>query len=160
MSDNKLTVLGEGEIPCMIFPMEGYQMLVPTVTVAEMSPIKPLQSVADVPDWLMGLYEWRNLKVPVISFDTLNGSERREVNPFGRIAVLNTTGATDKLSFVGLHTQGIPRMTRVGPDDIKENESAQKRTFELMAVTVGLESFVIPDVTALETACSQLDITY
>ena len=158
MSDNQqVDLVGEDEIPCMLLPMNDYFLLVPTVTVAEMAPVKPLADVPDAPDWLMGMYEWRDMKVPVMSIDTLNGDGRQEINREGRIAVLNNTGVNEKFPFIALHTQGIPRMARVGSKDIEEDTEAPKKSFNLMAVKVGLESFIIPDVSALENVLTEVD---
>ena len=159
MSENEVSVVEEDEIPCMLLPMEGYFLLVPTVTVAEMAPVKPLKVIDGAPDWFLGMYEWRDMKVPVLSLDTLNGGAgKKEVNKAGRIAVLNNTGVNEKVPFIAIPTQGIPRMSRVGPKDIEENKDITKKQFDLMAVKVGLESFVIPDITALEEVYSKLEL--
>ena len=159
MSDNAQLQLGvQSEIPCMLLPMEGYFILVPTVSVAEMAPVLPLKTVENTPDWLMGHYEWRNTLVPVIAFDTLNGEELKPINPNGRIAVLNNTGVNPSVPFIALHTQGIPRMSRVGQDDIEQDDAVTVRPFDLMAVKVGLEDFIIPNVSAMEEVYSELNL--
>ncbi len=153
MSENSIPQLLEGaEVPCMLLPMEGYNLLVPTVSVAEMSSVKPLAEKADSPEWILGYYEWRNTAVPVVSLEGLNGKAVEALNPSGRIAVLNSTGLDDELPFIAIHTQGIPRMARVGDKDITENADAEKREFDLMAVKVGLEELVIPDIDGIQKA--------
>ena len=157
MSENPVALLDE-EIPCMLVPMGDYFLLLPTVTVAEMAPVNPLHEIAETPDWFLGFYDWRNLKVPVLSLDILNGGSKQDINDRGRIAVLNNTGVNNSIPFIALHTQGIPRMARIGPKDIEENTEEAKKPFDLMAVTVGMEPFVIPDVSAMEEVYSQLNL--
>ena len=153
MSDKQLAAIeGEQEIPCMLLPMVGHHLLVPTTSVAEMSAVRLLEEVAEAPDWLLGLYDWRGTKVPVVSEEALNGEGAIELNMQGRIAVLNNTGINPDLPFIAIHTQGIPRMARVADEDISENASAGRRPFDIMSVKVGLEEFYIPDISAIEAS--------
>ncbi|VUD67532.1 hypothetical protein TDB9533_03840 [Thalassocella blandensis] len=160
-TDDQMTNLaGVREVPCMLLPMLDHILLLPNTTVAEMSPMKPLMSLPDTPEWMMGLYEWRNIHVPVVSLESLNKGGRPPMNPQGRIAVLNSTGVSDKVAFIGIHTQGIPRMSRVGEEDIIENTETTKREFDLMAVKVGMEEFFMPDVVRIQAAVADLNLSY
>ncbi|WP_086929596.1 chemotaxis protein CheW [Agarilytica rhodophyticola] len=154
MSENPVatTTTSDKEIPCMLLPMKGHALLVPTTTVAEMSVVKALDDASGAPKWLMGLYSWRGIQVPVISIENLNGLGEAELNPDGRIAILNSAGASQQVPFIGIHTQGIPRMARIAEDDIAENEEGSRRPFDVMAVKVGMEEFYIPDITAIQMA--------
>lgn len=151
MTEEQRAITSMQEIPCMLLPMLDHNLLVPTTSIAEMSSVQPLESVDDSPEWLMGMYNWRGLSVPVISIESINGGQSA-LNPQGRIAVLNNTGVNPSLQFIAIHTQGIPRMARVAEDDIAEDENLDRRPFDAMAVKVGLEEFFIPDITAIEVA--------
>ena len=142
----------------MLLPMAGQSLLVPTVTVAEMAPVNPFQQIDDTPDWFLGFYLWRNNKVPVLHLDLLNEESSHDLNPGGRVAVLNHTGVNPQVPFIAIQSQGIPRMSRVGPKDIKHNEGERKRAYDLMQVNVGMEAFAIPDVSALETKFAELQL--
>lgn len=151
MSDNLLDIdPSVDEIPCLLLPLVDMRLLVPTVTVAEMSPMRPLETVENLPEWIMGFYDWRQIRIPVIGYESINGGPRYPLNPQGRIAVLNNTGVNPKLPFIAIPTQGIPRMARVNEADISENTSDSKRPFDLMQVKVGLEELSIPDISAIE----------
>ena len=141
----------------MILPMIGHSLLLPTNSVAEMSAVTPLRTLENVPEWMLGYYSWRGIEVPVVSIESINGEAKHPLNPQGRIAVLNNTGVDPKLPFVAIHTQGIPRMTRVAENDISEH-AKQRRAFDLMAVKVGLEEFFLPNITAIEAAYLRLDL--
>lgn len=159
MNENPLEVTDSGrDIPCFLLPLMDETLLVPTVTVAEMGSIQPFEIIHNTPDWFLGFYNWRNIRVPVISFETLNGSHSPKLNSRGRVAVLNNTGDSEKLPFLSIITQNIPRMTRVEEKDITENAGDDKRRFDLMSVKVGLEELVIPDIAALEEAVLGLDL--
>jgi len=151
--EDEIEDLKEGEIACMLVPLLDCVLLLPTVTVAEMAAMHPVGSIRNAPPWLLGFYEWRNTRVPVIAYEGINGGQVTPLNPQGRMAVLNNTGVDSRLSFVAIPTQGIPRMVRVHKDDISENTSMERRKYDKMRVRVGMENFVIPDVAGLEQAC-------
>ncbi len=148
----------QGEIPCLLVPLMGATLLIPTVTIAEMAPMQPAESIPDTPDWLIGLYHWRNQAIPLLSYEVLNGAAYAPLNPQGRVAVLNNTGVDPRLPFVALPTQGIPRMAKVAHTEISENPDVPKRPFDLMSVRVGVEELYIPDIAALETAFLKLNL--
>lgn len=153
MSNRSISKIARAqEIPCMLLPMAGHTILVPTTSVAEMASVQPFEEVEDTPDWFMGYYHWRGIKVPVVSLEALNNEGPAVFNMHGRVAVLNNVGENHELPFIAIHTQGIPRMARVGHDDIAENDGTGARQFDLMAVKVGMEELFIPDVAAIERA--------
>lgn len=157
MTNKMLTQNAElTNIPCLLLPLLGTTLVVPNVTVAEMAPMAPVQEVAGTPEWFVGFYHWRNQKVPLLSYEVLNGGTRYPLNPLGRIAVLNNTGLHPNLPFIAVATQGIPRMARIGEEDVVEQEGIERAQFDLMRVKVGVEELVIPDITALEAQCLQV----
>lgn len=151
MTKPSLAITNQSEIPCMLIPMVEHTVLLPNTSVAEMCAVTGLEDVENAPDWLMGMYPWRGTQVPVMSVEALNGGEVT-FNREGRIAVLNNTGQNPELPFIAIHTQGIPRMSRVSEDDISENEGVESREYDVMAVKVGMEEFYMPDVAAIESA--------
>lgn len=141
-----------GEIPCMLLPLTDMSLIVPTVTIAEMSPMRPITEVVNTPPWFLGFYEWRDQKVPVMQFEMLQGgSHRVGINAGGRIAVLNGTGVSKALPFIAVVTQGIPRMARIIEPDISPHEGGTRDRCVVMSVKVGMEEFWIPDIAALES---------
>lgn len=148
------------DIPCMLLPLVGEFLLVPNVTVAEMAPIQPFDIIPNTPDWFLGYYPWRNLRVPIVSYETLNGVSSPKISSRGRVAVLNNTGLIEKdnVGFISILTQDIPRMTRVEEQDIVESEDVEKRPFDLMSVRVGLEELIIPDIAAIERAIDDMNL--
>ncbi len=159
MSENQVAVMSQGgDIPCLLIPLINQTLLVPTVTVAEMAPVQPITKVEGAPDWLYGMYRWRELEIPLIAYEVLNGGEPLPLNTSGRIAVFNNTGVNDGLHFIAIAAQGIPRMARVSESDINEDPDQARGPVDLMAVKVGMEELIIPNVSALETAYIDLGL--
>lgn len=140
------------EVPSLLIPLGGRTLIVPTVSVAEMAPYARVEPEADAPSWFLGYFLWRDQAVPLLSFEDINGEAKPEVQGQSRVAVFNNTGVSDDLPFIGVLTQGIPRLTRVVEEEISTIEDARKKPFELMHVSLAGEVAVIPDVAALEQA--------
>jgi len=139
------------EIPCLMLPLAGRTLLVPTVSIAEMVSYSAPQAVDQAPDWLLGMVEWRNLQVPVLSFEVLNGEANPGTAQRSRLAVFNNTGVSDELPFIALPTQAIPKLIRVSGQDISVSDEGNQ-PFDRMRVDVEDETLTIPDISSLERA--------
>jgi len=140
------------EVASLLIPLQGQSVLLPNVTVAEIVPIAPIQPVEDAPAWYLGNCEWRELIVPLLSFEALNGEAVPSVHGRARFAVLNTTSVDENLPFIAILTQGLPRLARVSEDEISEREDSENRAYDLMHVSWAGEYTLIPDITAIERA--------
>ncbi len=138
------------EVASFLIPVGTGKLLVPAVTVAEIVAYSMPVTEAGSPDWLLGQFRWREQQVPLLSYELLNGQSQPALHGNCRVAVLNTTGTSDELSFIAIPTQGIPHIARVVEEDIQARESVDKANYELMAVSLLGEELVIPDVAALE----------
>lgn len=140
------------EVASLLIPVAGRQLLVPTVTVAEMIPYRNPEPVDGAPSWYLGNIVWREQPVPLLCYEVLNGDPKPGYNSGCRIAVLNNTGVDESLPFMAIPTQGIPRLSRVKPEEISQREDLETKEFDLMAVFHAGESVIIPNVEALERA--------
>lgn len=147
----------ETSLTCLLIPIKAQTLIIPTVSVAEMALVAPIFPDNSGPDWFLGFYSWRNGRVPLVSFEKLNGESVAGINPNGRIAVLNSTGISEDVPFIAIPTQGIPREMEVKQEDILGyNHAAQ--LYEVMHIRVGAEELVIPDVSGIEKAyCTYKD---
>lgn len=138
------------EIASLLIPIVDRQILIPTVTVAEMIPYQTPTRDPSAPEWLLGEILWRDHPTPIISYEVLNGQPLPNYAAGCRIAVLNNTGVSEDLLFFGIATQGIPRLSRVKAEEIHEQENEHLQPYDLMAVVHAGEHVVIPNVEALE----------
>lgn len=138
-------------LECMMIPIKAQTLLVPVVSVAEMAMVAPIFPDNSGPDWFLGYYSWRNGRVPLVSFEKLNGESVAGINPNGRITVFNSTGVDDDVPFIAIPTQGIPRNITVSQEDILGFNTAT-HLYEIMHVRVGVEELVIPDITGIQKA--------
>lgn len=138
------------EVASLLVPLHERLILVPNVTVAEIVPVSQVTSVADSPTWYLGNCTWRELTIPLLSYEAMNGDAKPGYNSRSRFAVFNTTGLNDSLPFIAILTQGIPRLARVNEEEISEREDMDRKPFELMHVSWAGEEAIIPDVAAME----------
>ena len=138
-----------GELASLLIPLHGLLLLVPNVSVAEIIPPGRTDPVAGSPDWYLGDYQWRDLSIPLLSFESLQAGIQPRQTERARVAIFNTTGVTDQINFFALITQGLPRLARVTPDELQARDS-EPRPYEQMRVNWAGEAAVIPDLPALE----------
>ncbi len=138
------------DIPCALLPMVGSTLLLPKVTIAEMALVSPVEDIDGTPIWFEGYFYWRDQKVPIISYERLNGKSRYPLNPLGRVAVLHTYSGDENLPFVAFSTQGIPKDITINEGNISQAGTASLSYCENLLATVGLNAYVVPDLTFIE----------
>ena len=137
------------QIASLLIPMVGRPLLLPNVAVAEIVPWQEPVKLEGKPYWVLGEVEWRGIKVPVISLELMNDPELEDAYQGNRLAVLDGVGQTDK-PFYALSVQGIPRLVRVFPDEVGNEQDATEEKSYAMHVQVSGERVVIPDLVAVE----------
>lgn len=140
----------QDSIRTLIIPMQGRNLLLPNVAVAEVVPYMRPRALADAPEWLLGTISWRGLTIPLVSYDGLYGAGVQAGVGQARIAVLNTVHPDSGLKFYALVTAGIPQLKRVNTDLLQE-VSTEDATGVLSQVQIGEIQAVIPDLSALES---------
>jgi len=97
----------------LLVPMEGMDMLVPNVAIAEVINYQPIDPVYEGPGWLLGKLRWRDQDVPVISIEKLCGFEIRDSAKKSRISIINSVQSGSELKFYAVVIAGIPRSVRI-----------------------------------------------
>lgn len=144
------------EIPSLVIPIQDGKLILPTVSVAEMLPYKKPKwsdiETAQVSSWFLGHVLWRGIKVPMISYEAINGGNIPAAKGVSQMAILNNTGVSSQLPFLCFPTQGIPHISRVMPNAIKEDVTQTAKPYDEMNILVNDEPATIPNVKKLEQA--------
>ena len=135
MSAELITQDGASEIAGLLIPLHEKQLLLPNVTVAEIIPYRVPTVIGDHASWLLGQMEWRNIHIPVLSYEVLNGASIPSLEG-ARLAVVNGTGANRTIPFYAILIQGIPKLTHVKEDDIVTVESMHLGPYDKMSVSI------------------------
>ena len=139
----------------LIIPLQGCNLLLPNVAVAEVVPYMQPHEIDGAPEWLLGTISWRGLNIPLISYDRLQGLDIHSGLVQARIAVINRIRPDSGLSFYAVVMAGIPQLKRVSGDTLQEM-SVEGGAGDPGTVQVGDIAAVIPDLDALELAVAQV----
>lgn len=139
------------DISSMLMPLQQDMLLLPGISVAEIVGFVPAsQEESDAPEWFLGNIQWRNLSVPLVSFESLKGQSLPNISSHCRIAVLNNTGLNHQLDFFAIVIQATPRLLRVLPSDVVEQDDISIEAGEKLHVKVQGEMAMIPDTAFIE----------
>ncbi|HUE90895.1 chemotaxis protein CheW [Pseudomonas sp.] len=131
----------------LLMPLADRVLLLPNVAVAELIPYRAPQVSEGMPDWFLGQIAWRDLRLPLLSFEAASGGEA-QVGAGARVAVINALGGRPAVKFIALLVQGIPRSIKFGPELARAN--VPLAPLELDAVSLGDAVLKVPDLIGLE----------
>jgi len=131
----------------LLVPLTDRTLLLPNVAVAELIPYRAPQVSAGMPSWFLGQIAWRDLRLPLLSFEAASDG-RASVSPGARVAVINALGGRPAVKFIAVLVQGIPRSIKVGAELVRADVALSP--LELDAVQFGETVLKVPDLIGLE----------
>jgi chemosensory pili system protein ChpC len=141
------------EVSCVILPLRRKQLVLPTACVAEVLLWREPVPVEDPPAWCTGTVDWHGAVVPVLDLEALGAAVQPTTDAAairGRcLAVINRTTPDAACPFYAVVVHGIPRLVLVAQMDLTAQSEASAEG-ELLAVRIGTEALVIPDLAELE----------
>lgn len=144
-------------VHCLLIPVYGENLLLPNAAVAEVVAYTDSESASNAPEWLLGYMNWRDLRIPLISFEAVTGGELAPLQKNSRIAILNTLNRNQQLSHFGIVTQGIPHLQVVQEKQLlRDEEPARPRTSIVDYIQLNDETVLVPDLDDLEKRLQQL----
>ncbi|MBA1276502.1 chemotaxis protein CheW [Pseudomonas stutzeri] len=147
MSQSAIAQDTPASITGLLVPLADRTLLLPNVAVAELIPYRAPQPAQDAPAWFLGQVSWRDLTLPLLSFEAASDGQP-ETGSRARVAVLNAVGGRDHVRFIALLVQGIPRSVKVDPSLARSD--IVPAPLELDVVNLGDVQARIPDLVALE----------
>lgn len=129
----------------LMLPLADRSLVVPNVAVAELIDYPVRQPVLDAPTWHLGMIVWRDLQIPLVSFEAACGAA--VVSAGKRVVVLNCL-SDGPLQFMAIVIQGVPRSCKV--DSQLSYVDVPLATLELAAVQISDRVAKIPDLDGLE----------
>ncbi len=139
------------EVYSLLIPFAAGKMIVPRVSITEVTGFLRPKAVRNAPDWLLGLINWNNQEIPLISFEGMCGRKVPERANRTRIAVAHAIGEQINPALFAILTQGYPYLVRVNPAVLSvdpENDLSEGPV--LNRVRMANERPYIPDLEAIE----------
>jgi chemosensory pili system protein ChpC len=152
--------VASSQIPSLLIPTGSRTLILPTVSVAEMLPYKKPQlrgvEINQYPSWFLGKVQWRGVMVPMFSYEAVSGDAIPALKATSQMTILNNTGVNLQLPFLCFPTQGIPKLSRVTSETIKEDTSQPLNIYDEMHIIVNDELATIPSIAKLEQLVANL----
>lgn len=145
-------------VHCLQIPLHGELILLPNAAVAEVTGYVRPEPLPDAPDWYLGKIEWRERKVPLVSFEIASGGGAVSGGTGARIAVLNTLNANPRVPYIAIVTQGIPSLKLVRERQITNDDVMPRRPSVASVVKLDGNSLLIPDIDDLEKRIERLQV--
>ena len=162
MADTKEVVVAgktQGVVHCLTIPLHNETALLPNAAIAEVISYKEVTPLADAPDWFIGHIDWREKRVPLISFEAISGKEIQQAAKNSRIAVLNTLNANAQLPYVAILSQGIPSLAIVQEQGLEDKEIDNDRQIIGAVVELGGIEALVPNIDEIEQRVLQLKLS-
>lgn len=133
-------------------PLDGVNLLVPNVAVAEVINYQPLALIQEGPPWLLGSLRWRDHELPVVSMEALCGYGLPQSERGARISILNSVRPGASQPFYAMVTAGIPRLINADEDALGESLLAARSLPDTVAdcIQIGNEEALIPDLEVIQ----------
>lgn len=130
-------------------PLRQMNLLLPNVAVAEISSYRVPRHCEGMPEWFLGMVQWRERDIPVISLESVCGMTVPSNPVFSRLMIVNSVNPGSTLKHFAIVTAGLPGLVQFGSDTADE---AVENSFDGLRciVRIGSEEAVIPDLHYLQ----------
>jgi len=136
----------------LLLPINKEILLLPNASVAEVIAYTEPEKINDAPEWLLGMLNWRDRRIPLIAFEIISEGEPGSIHKNCRVAVLNTLNGNSKVPYVAVLMQGLPSLQVVRPSSIQFTDKPSNPRQSIKAyVNLNGVAAVIPDIDDLET---------
>ena len=166
MADTKEIVAAgqtSGVVHCLTIPLDNETALLPNSAIAEVIAFKQSTPIDDAPEWFFGYIEWREKRVPLISFEAISDKDLVTAKKNSRIAILNTLNGNAQIPYIGILSQGIPIVLTAGIEGLEDvlqdkEQTDQARQAIGAYVEVSGSEAIIPDIDEIEQRLIRLNL--
>ncbi len=147
------TIERPDQIYAALAAISGDILLLPNLAVAEVLPREPLETFDNAPDWFAGMLMWHGRRVPIISFEKLNGNlASLQPNRRARMLVVYATGNRIQSGMFGMLTEGYPHLVTLNRNAVRPEPLRGSDRPELVAARARVASQVpaIPNFECIE----------
>ena len=135
-------------------PLREMNLLLPNMAVAEIGSYRMPKEIPGMPEWLLGLVEWREREIPVISLEAICGLAASSNPVFSRLMIVNSVRPDSRVEYFGIMTAGLPGLIQFG-DDTADHVEVYEGDGLHSVVNVGNELAGIPDLDCLQSMLEQ-----
>ncbi len=136
---------------------EEANLLLPVSAVAEA--VRQVTSVELVsePEWMYGWFDWREQRVPLLSYAKITGRAKVPLPESANVLVLNALeNEDDRLPFYAVLIPKLPRAIVLKAEDEMQQSSAENHgddDLSWMRFSICDQQYVVPDFAEIERRC-------
>lgn len=138
--------MSDSEVRSVLVPIVGTELLLANASIAEIAGYSKPMPIANAPDWLLGSIQWHGWQVPIISFGALTETQPGEPVDEARICIIKSLVVNQKMPYVGILTQGFPRLVTVTEAGLTEIPESDTHIAIAGHCVLGDREAVIPDL--------------
>lgn len=143
-----------GTLPGYLLPVWQKKLVLPAASVLDVIPAKGMAVEKKKKNGRLGTIVWQDKKLPVFSFEILNGASTSPEAQ--KIAVIHSVVMGEKQPSYGLALQADAESIKIKISELEDLERAVVGPAEYLQVRYRGELAVIPDLDALENRISPL----
>lgn len=141
----------------LFIPIRGGNLLLPGTVVAEIVPLSDATPPdGEAPAWLMGTVDWRDQRIPLVSFEAIIGGDVPRPTRTSRIAVLKALSNNAELPYFGVVTQQIPRLLTIFDGGLEPVDDGEQGAAVAARVLASGEPVTIPQMDYIEQELRRL----
>ena len=139
-----------GSVPVLLVPTGNGRLVLPSGMVCEVVQNIEILPTPGTKDWVLGYCIWRNVPVPMISFERLLGTKEADIE-MKRMVIMYPLPGREEYDYFGIATNGQPRSGKVGADvKITKVLTDMPQRYVSAAVELPDGLGIIPDFQALK----------
>ena len=130
-------------------PLRKMNLLLPNMVVAEICSYRAPTPCEGMPEWFLGMVQWRSQEIPVISLEAVCGLTVPSNPVFSRLMIVNSVNPDSPLQYFAIITAGLPGLIQFGNDMVDEVVDDGYDGLKCI-IRIGSEEAVIPDLPYLQ----------
>ena len=144
------------DLSALLVPVTGRLLVVPSAVVVEIIKRRELVRPPGAPDWLLGTLQWHHERLPVLSFEVLNGQTDADTGHGSRIVIMSALAQGGQRRNYAILAQGVPHLLLMTAADVHPEPARTAGPAERMKVRVHGQDAAIPDFDFIEQHLAQL----
>jgi len=137
----------------VLVPTGAISLLMPSTSVAEVVGLGDLKLLSGASGNLLGVFEWRGIRLPVVTIEALFGERAPAADRRAKVVVLYPLPGQRRSDFFAVLASSDPHSRVVSAEQVSDaNAPPPPNTYIARTCTLGGEAVGIPDLGAIRAA--------
>lgn len=137
-------------VRCLLIPLGDKQLLLPSATIAEVFPYQEPTPINNQPNWLLGVFEWRNQQVPLVAIEEILTTSTDSDKKKHRSIILYGLEANHSMPFYAFIATDIPKPLSIKEDSLTDSNIKPNNKNYVFNVMYDNQTLWLPNLTNIE----------